>query len=335
MGQTVVFKVSLDADDVAIDEFEPRPPRPPRHDLRDAGLAALRDRHWQLAALLCLVVPAAVAAVTFAVTRGAWVGTALLVAAAVMTPTCAAWAGAARAQGERRLRAARWAVTGASGALLALASVPGVALAAAREGWAESQAVPTLAVLALSGAAGAWLGLALANRQPAWPRIAAAALTLAMVFVPFAVATALLPETVVTEQITYHSFVATSVGGRPAFICRDETIDATRRHTEDVAWIAMTSPVAWVVDAASFSPSALAGAPDGSLAQAQAWTRSTRVGPDGFVGYCYQATSLGTPTAVTAERYEKAGTIGARLATAAAALCGAIALFAVSRRKSA
>jgi hypothetical protein len=280
------------------------------------------------------VVPAGAAAVTFAVTRGAWVSTALVIAAAVMTPTCAAWAGAARAQGERRLRAVWWAVTGASGALLALTSVPGVALVAAREGWEESQAVPTLAVLALSGAAGAWLGIALANRQRAWPRVAAAALALAVVLVPFAVSAALLPETVVTERITYHSFVATSVGGRPAFICRDETIDATRRHTEDVAWIAMTSPVAWVVDAASFSPSALAGAPDGSLAQAQAWTRSTRVGPDSFVGYCYQSTSLGPPTAVKAQRYEKAEPVGARLATTTAALCGAIALLVVSRRKS-
>jgi len=335
MGQTVVFKVSLDAGDVAIDELEARPPHPPSHHFRDAMAAALRDRHWRLALLVCVALPASAAAITFVVTRGHWVSTAFLVAAALVTPVAAAWAGARPTQGERRERAAWMAATGASGAALSLTSLVGVLLLGSREGWGEDQAIPTLAVLALAGSAGAWLGFALANRQRRWRRGAAAATALAIVLVPLGVSAALVPETQTTEQITYHSFVATYAGGHPAFICKDQQVDVTRRHTEEVAWIAMMSPLAWVVDAPSFTPSALADAAQGSLAQSQAWARSTRVGPDAFVGYCYQATSLGPPTAVKAERYAKSGPIGAQLAAASALLCAAAAAVTVIRRKSA
>ena len=111
--------------------------------------------------------------------------------------------------------------------------------------------------------------------------------------------------------------------------------DSHPRHTETVAWIAFASPIAWAVDAAELSPASLANAADGSLAQAQAWTRSTRVGPDAFEGHCYQPTSLATPVAVTEARYEKAAALGTQVAVASALLMGALALGAVSRRRSA
>ena len=108
----------------------------------------------------------------------------------------------------------------------------------------------------------------------------------------------------------------------------------TRKHTENVAWLALGSPLVWVVDAATFSSAQLAAAPDGTLAQVQAWTRSTRLGPDAFRGYCYQSTSLGPPNDVVEARYVGVGPLGAQVATASAAIFGALALLRVSRRRS-
>ena len=91
MGQTTVFTVSLDADDVAIEQQQEDPPR---HPFGDAALAALKDPRWRFAFAAALVVPALVAGVTFAITGGEWVTTAFLAAAALVTPASAAWAGA-------------------------------------------------------------------------------------------------------------------------------------------------------------------------------------------------------------------------------------------------
>ena len=65
---------------------------------------------------------------------------------------------------------AAWAVTGIAGALLALASLPGVALAGGTEHWGEAGAGPTLSVLAFDGRGRrvAWFGA----RKPA-PRVVA------------------------------------------------------------------------------------------------------------------------------------------------------------------
>ncbi|MGC4176133.1 hypothetical protein [Demequina sp.] len=332
MGQTVVFTVALDDDNVAI---ERREPRPPRRTFRDSANAALRDRHWHLALAACFVIPAVAAAVTFAITRGAWVTTAALVAAALVTPASGAWAGNRGLTGDWGARVAAWAVTGLAGAALALASVPLVIVTALAEEWDESAAVPTLSVLAISGAGGAWFGLALGLRERAWNRAAAAVATVVIALAPLGVAAALLPRTSVTEAISSYGFTATYAGNRPAYLCSEETVQVTRQHSEDVAWIAFASPLAWVVDAPQFTAAQLAAAPDGTVAQAQAWTRSSRVGPDDFVGYCYKATSLGRPLAVQLARYETAGPIGATVAVAFVGLVGAIALYGASRRRSA
>ncbi len=332
MGQTTVFTVSLDADDVAIDQFQEDPPR---HHIRDAAIAALRDPRWRLAFVAVVIAPALVAGVTYAITGGEWVTTAFLVAAALVTPASGAWAGAKLAQGERSARAATWAVTGIAGALLALASLPGVALAGGTEHWGEAGAVPTLSVLACTGAAGAWLGCALANLRRAWSPIAAALATVFLTLAPIGVCAALLPSTTATDQVVSYNFAMVSNDGMPVFVCGQEKVEATRRHTEAVAWIAFASPIAWAVDAADLPAANLAHAADGSLAQAQAWVRSSRLGPDAFEGHCYQPTSLATPVAVTEARYEKAAALGTTVALASAMLFGAFALVAVSRRKSA
>ena len=334
MGPTVVFTVSLDADDVAVEQIEARPPRPPHHPFRDAFLIGLRDKRWRIAALFSFVVPALAAGVTYAITRGEWVSTSFLLAAALATPASAAWAGTRAVTGEWVSRVAAWSFAGAAGAGLALASVPGVVLAARAEAWSEDGAIPTLAVLALAGATGAWLGCALANGRRAWPPIAAAALSAILALAPIAAFAALLPETTTTEQIVTYNFTTSYGSSRPAYVCGQQTATVTRKHTEEVAWLAFGSPLAWVVDAGNFSTAKLATAADGSLVQVQAWTRSTRLGPDSFQGYCYQATSLGPPTDVLEARYEGAGPLGAQVATVVTAIMGALALLSVSRRRS-
>ena len=331
MGQTVVFTVSLDADDVAIEHVEPRPPQNP---FRDAAGAAIRDRAWRIAALLVLVLPAIAAAVAFAITRGPWVTTTFLAAAALVTPASAAWAATRRVSGDAQARVAGWAVAGFAGAALAVPSVAGVVMVARAEQWNENGTGPTLAVLALSGAAGAWLGLALGNLRRAWHPVAAGTAAVLLVLAPLAVCAALLPATASTDEVESYVFTTASGGSRPEFVCGLETVEATRRHTEAVAWIAFGSPLAWVVDAASHTPGDLARAADGSAAQVQAWTRSSRLGPDAFQGYCYQPTSLGPPTGVIEARYEAAGPLGAKSATGAVMLLGALALAAVSWRRS-
>lgn len=331
MGQTVVFTVSLDGNDVAIEQVAPRPPH---HPFRNAFLTGLRDRRWRLAALVVLVIPAISAGATALITHGEWVSTAFLLAAALVTPASAAWAATRAVTGDLTSRVAAWAVAGAGGAGLALASLPGVAIAANAEGWREDGAIPTLTVLALTGAAGAWLGCALANGRRAWRPIAAAGLTAALSLAPIGAFVALLPETTVTEQIVSYDFTTSYRSSRPAYVCAEETVTVTRKHTEHVAWLAFGSPLVWVVDAAAFSSSQLAAAPDGTLVQVQAWTRSTRLGPDAFRGYCYQATSLGPPNDVVEARYLGAGPLGAQVATASAAILGAFALLRVSRRRS-
>lgn len=331
MGQTVVFTVSLDADDVAIEQTSERPPS---HPFRDAALSALRDKGWRIAALVVLLVPAAAAAVTFAITRGPWVTTAFLVTAALVTAPSAAWAGARAVTGEWVNRAAAWTVAGVAGAIVALANIPGVALVARAETWKEDGAIPTLAVLSLAGVTGAWIGFLLANTRRAWSPIAAALVTGALALAPIAACAALMQETTTTEQIVSYMFTTSYDSSRPAYVCGTEMADVTRKHTQDAAWIAFASPLAWVVDAASFTPHQLATADDGTLVQAQAWTRSTRVGPDAFQGYCYQPTSLGPPTAVLEARYHEAGPLGAKVAIASALVVGALALLTVSRRRS-
>jgi len=331
MGQTVVFTVSLDADDVAIDEVQPRPPR---HPFRDSAVIAFRDRSWRIAALVCALVPIAAIAVTWGLTGGAWVGTAALMTAVLANLAMAAFASARRLGGLRSERAAWWAVTGLAGAALALASTPAVLVGGFFEGWSDSHIVPTLTVLALTGAAGAWWGLLLANVRRAWRPAYAAASAFVLALVPIGITAAMLPSTMVTERVTYHEFLPTYAAGHPAYICADQVVEVSRRHTELIAWVALGSPLAWVIDAATFSPKDLAEAADGSLAQAQAWTRSTRVGPDDFIGHCYQPTSLGTPVAVKYARYEQAPPRGAAVATAIATLAGAAALLLVTRRRS-
>src|SRR4051794_14656404 len=105
MGQTVVFTVSLDGNDV---EIEQKAPRPPHHPFRDAFLTALRERAWRIAALLVLVVPAIAAGVTYAVTQGDWVSTSFLLAAALVTPASAAWAATRAVTGDMANRVAAW-----------------------------------------------------------------------------------------------------------------------------------------------------------------------------------------------------------------------------------
>ena len=84
MGQTVVFTVSLDGNDVAIEQVAPRPPD---HPFRDAFLTGLRDRRWRIAALMVLVIPAIAAGVTFVITHGEWVSTAFLVGCRIGDPS--------------------------------------------------------------------------------------------------------------------------------------------------------------------------------------------------------------------------------------------------------
>jgi len=328
MGQTVVFTVSLDADQVDIGQTQPHPPR---RVLRDAAVTAWRDPHWRYAALAVLAVPALAAGVTAAITNGPWVTTAFLVAAAVVTMASGAWAAASPLKGTRDARLAGWLVAGLCGGVLAMASVPGVALSAAHEQWRGQAAVATLAVLALIGAAGAWLGTLLAHVL----RPVAMCAALAVMLVPLIAAAALTPATQATDEIVAYTFTTDSVAGRPAYVCGSETVQVHRAHTEDVAWLALASPISWVVDAPSFTAHELAFAPHGTVAKAQAWARSTRVGPDAFTGYCFQPTSLGPPTAVKEARYENAGPVGATSAAVAAAGLGIAALaLAVRRRQS-
>jgi|GEM_PF-1532363 len=334
MGQTVVFTVSLDADHVDIGQTQPRPPR---RALRDAALTAWRDPHWRYAALAVLAVPALAAGVTALVTGGAWVTTVLLVAAAVVTMASGAWAAARPATGAVTARLAAWLVSGAAGLVLGLVSLPGVILAAVHEQWRGQAALATVTVLALTGAAGAWLGLSVASlvhqRLGPRPRGLAALAALALVLVPLALAAALLPQTRVDEQIVAHTFTTDYVGGMPAYICGSETVEVSRTHTENVAWMALVSPMAWVVDAPSFTVTELAFARQGTAAKAQAWVRSTRWGPDSFTGYCFQPTSLGPPTAVKEARYEGVTPVGARVAMSVAAVLGAAALGLTLRRR--
>lgn len=331
MGQTVVFTIALDADEVAIEQTSERPPHSP---LRDAALTALRERRWRIAALIVLLGPAAAAAATFVITRGEWVTTAFLLAAALVTPPSAAWAGATTTGGAES-RAASWLVAGLAGGVVALASIPGVVMVARAEQWHQAGAVPTLAVLALSGVTGAWIGLALANLRNPWSPIAAAFTTVALALAPIGVCAALMQETTTTEQILTYTFTTTYDGSRPAYVCGTQMEDVTRKHTQDAAWVAFASPLAWVVDAANVTPHRLANAPAGTLVQVQAWTRSTRVGPDSFQGYCYQPTSLGPPTGVIEARYAKAGPLGAQVAAVALLVVGVLSLAVVSRRRRA
>lgn len=325
MGQTVVFTVSTDSDDVAIDSTEARPPR---HPFRDAAGVAVRDRRWHIAFALAFAVPALVAAIAFARTGGPWVTTSLVAAAALVTPASGAWAAARRHDGPRGPRAA---VVGLAGALLALAQVPAIAWAARAEAWGESGLAPTLSVLALAGSAGALLGFALSlwrGRSGAWLAPLAA---MAIALVPIGLYAALVPTATVTESITDLAFTPAGDVGHPIFVCTEREVEATRSHTELIAWIAFGSPVAWAIDAAAFSVPQLANAGDGTLAQAQAWTRSTRVGPDSFTGHCYAPTSLGVPPAVREARYEGAAPLGVNVATAA--LIAAIAAAAFTSRQ--
>jgi len=332
MGQTVVFTVSLDAGDVAIEQNESRPPQ---HPFRDALLAALRDRRWYLAALLALAAPLVAATVTFALTGGDWVTTAYLAVAALATPASGAWAAARRTDGTWDERTAQLLAAALAGAALCVVHVPFVAWAARSEGWGEQGALPTLGVLALVGSAGACLGAALAARRVRGAAAVAVALTFAAALVPLGLYAALLPTTSATETISAYTFTPDYGSSRPLFICTTVPVEVTRLHTDDIAWIAMASPISWLVDAATFTPEELAKAADGSLAQAQAWVRSTRAGPDAFEGHCYAPTSLGVPPAVREARYATAAPLGAQVATVAAIVVAAFAFVAVSRRRSA
>ena len=330
MGQAVVFTVSLDSDNVEIGQTQPRPPR---HTLRRAFAQAWRDRHWRLALLLVAVLPAVAAGVTAAITGGPWATTVFLVAAAVATMASGAWAAATPLSGARDARLAGWLVTGLCGCALAVASVPGIWLIAAHEEWRGQAAAAVMAVLALIGAAGAWLGMVLAHVRR--PRFAAVCAALAVTLAPLALAAALLPTTRATDEIVAHTFTTDYVAGRPAYVCGSETVEVTRGHTEEVAWLGLASPISWVVDAPSFTTHELAFAAQGTAAKAQGWTRSTRVGPDSFMGYCFQPTSLGPPTAVKEARYDGAGPVGATSASVAAAGLGLVALaLALWRRQS-
>lgn len=316
MGQTVVFTVSLDNDEVAIERTESRPP--PRHPYRDAARSLVRDRRWRLAALAVLVAPLLAAGLTAAITGGAWATTALLIVAVIATMASGAFAAGPAPAGTFDERLAHLVVTGLAGAGLAIAALPGVLWAARREGWGDAGIGPTLAVLALGGAAGAWLGMGIASRRPGSRGVLAVAVVAALTLAPIGAYAALLPTTVVTDTVTAHTFTTTYSGARPAYVCGNVEVQATRPHTEMIAWIAFASPAAWIVDAPEFSPSQLVAAPAGSLANAQAWTRSTRVGPDSFEGHCYQSTSLGVPIAVREGRYNQVGPLGAQVAIVAA-----------------
>ena len=328
MGQTVVFTVPLDADgEVGIERTESR--EPPRHPFLDALRALLRDRHWRIAAALSLAAPATAALTTWMITGGAWATTAYLVAAGLVVPASAAWAGAHRPAGSWDERAAQWTVTGLAGSALAMCVLPGVLVASRSE--LGDFLGPTLATVALAGAAGAWLGMAVGGR------LKAAVWALAIAVVPLGLFAALLPSTEVTEQIESYDFVAGSevrFGVRqPSFRCDVVLVEATRRHTEAITWIAFGSPATWVMDAASLSGEQFEAAPGGSVARAHAWMRSTQAGPDDFVGHCYQPTSLATPTSVKEARYEKQGSQGVQLAAASAILAGAAAFVIVALRR--
>ena len=359
MGQTVVFTVPLDADgEVAIGRTESG--RPPRHPFRRALRDGLANRGWRVAALVVLVAPIVAGAVTWLVTGGEWTATAALLTAALVLPAVAAGAaangsrqGGAAERVARELdmaeadeaeptgdRLVRVTVVGGLGAALALATLPVAAWAIANEGWNETAAVPTLGVLALAGASGAWFGLALGTvwrRGAAWPVASGAVVALSLV--PLGLFAAAVPTTVSADQVDTYVFASryqdSFTGPLPSYVCDTETVEIMRAHTDRVAWIAFGSPVAWAVDAATFSPAELAVAPNGTVAQAQAWTRSTRQGPDAFTGYCYRATSLGIPLSVRQARYEQASPMGATLALLTAVTTAGLAVFAVSRRRSA
>jgi len=331
MGQTVVFTVSLDDGDVAIEQNESRPPQ---HPFRDALLAVVRDRRWYVAAAVAIGVPLLASAVTFVLTGGDWVTTAYLAAAALATPASGAWAAARQTEGTWDERTAHLLAAALAGAALCVVHVPFVAWAARWEGWGEQGALPTLGVLALAGSAGACLGAALAARRVRGAAGVAVAVILAAAVVPFGLYAALLPTTSVTDTISSYRFTPDYGSNRPLFICTTVPVEVTRLHTNDIAWIAMASPISWLVDAATFTPKELAKAPDGSLAQTQAWVRSTRVGPDAFEGHCYAPTSLGVPTAVREARYAAAGPLGAQLATFAALAAMAVAIIASAKSPS-
>jgi hypothetical protein len=335
MGQTVVFTVSTDSDDVSIASTESQPPRRP---ILDAARAALRDRRWHIALLVTFAVPALAAAITAALTGGAWVTTTFLAMAALVTPASGAWAAARRYDGPLPERSADLLVAGIAGGLLAFMQVPGVVLATRAENWDQTDWVHVLAVLVLTGAAGALVGKAVAASGRSGAGWRASALMVALGLLPLALYTALLPTTKVTETVTELSFTTVYDLGRPAYVCGTQEVERTRAHTELIAWIAQASPMVWVIDAPSLAASELAGADDGTAAQVQAWTRSTRVGPDSFTGHCYAPTSLGVPTAVREARYENVRPFGINAASilfiGAAGVAAATSLKSPSRRQS-
>jgi len=325
MGQTTVFTVSLDSDDVAIGDVVDIPPRRP---VRDALQDLSHNRQWAAAFAIAFAIPAIAAGVA-AVLGGAWVTTTFLVATALVTPASGAWAAAQQRTGDRDRHLAAAFVAGLAGACLALASLPGLVWASRVEGLGDAGAGPTLLVLALTSAAAAWLGSALGRHG-----IAAVAIVLGCAVLPLAAYGALLPSTNVTEPIEYLAFTPAYDLGRPTFVCTRQEVTVTRNHTELIAWLATLSPLVWAVDASEFMPSSLAGADDGTLAQAQAWTRSTRVGPDDFMGHCYAPTSLGVPAAVREARYEKVPSLALTAAAASAMLAAVAAGFTSWRRSS-
>jgi len=328
MGRTVVFTVPLEGDDaVTIERAEAR--EPPRRPFLEALRGLLRDRHWWLAAALSLALPALAAALTWMITGGAWVTTAYLVAAGAVIPASAGWAAATRPHGNWDERVAGWAIAGLAGAALAMCVLPGAWLASRSE--PGDFLGPTLSTVALIGTAGAWLGMAMGRR------VKAVLVVLAIAVVPLGMFAAFLPTTSVAEEIEYYEFVAGSevrFGVRqPTFMCGVQVVEVTRRHTENITWMAWASPMTWVMDAAVLSGEEFLSAEPGSRAQAHAWMRSTQAGPDAFAGHCFQPTSLATPTALKQARYERNPSQGVQLAAASAILAAGFAFVGAVRSR--
>lgn len=337
MARSVIFTVPLDpGDEMRVESRDARERADSRW--RAEIVTHARSRAVRGALVAALLVPLAAGTASLAFAEGLWAGLVSLLAASATVAIGAAVAGAvgSNTRGGVARAAERLAAAGLSGAAVGIATAPAVVWAAASGDWNEAQVVPAIAVLMVVGVGCAWLGAAAAAVR-AWgrPALAGAAAGALLVAAPLALFASLVPSTTTEDEIevlAFHAAYADHSGvAVPAYFCETETAYATRTHTEAVAWIALASPLAWAVDAPSWTPAQLVAARD-SVSTAQAWLRSTQIGPDDVAGHCFQATSLGVPTGVKEERMSRAHPVGATTALAFAGLAGLVAWATVSRR---
>jgi hypothetical protein len=358
MGDTVVFTVSLDGDDVT-QHLAPRSLTIPT--ARASLRGTVRDGTWQLSALAALMVPATTAIVSLTVgeprgvhaeviTVASIVAVAMVVAGATGARSASRWqrtqgAPEARVDTEGPAVATRdrlsivvgiWVAAWIGTMLAMVPAAPTLAWVAWRSGFGEAQTLPLVGTLAVEIAALAAVGVAVGWWRPTHRPVAiAAAIAVALMILPPLVYTASLPLVTSEDQVKHYAFTvgARDINGRayPAYICGTDIVSRTRVHTERVWLLLATSPVVAVLDAPDRQPAALVDAPAGTYAALQADLRSARLGPDSFTGYCYQPTSLAPPQTVKEDRFAGAGSMTAAGIAVHALIALATLVFAVSR----